>query len=34
MIGGTATLIVVGAGMWMFPALRRMDRFIMAGDKH
>jgi MFS family permease len=32
-IGGSATLIVAAVGLWMFPALRRMDRFIMAGDK-
>lgn len=32
-IGGAATLIVVGVGMQWFPALRRMDRFIMASDK-
>jgi MFS family permease len=32
-IGGTATLIVAAVGLWMFPALRRMDRFIMASDK-
>jgi MFS family permease len=33
-IGGAATLIVVAVGMQVFPALRRMDRFIMASDKH
>ena len=32
-IGGAATLIVVALGMQLFPALRRMDKFIMAGDK-
>jgi predicted MFS family arabinose efflux permease len=32
-IGGTATLIVCATGLWLFPALRRMDRFIMASDK-
>jgi len=32
-IGGAATLVVVAVGMQVFPALRRMDRFIMASDK-
>jgi MFS family permease len=32
-IGGAATLVVVAVGMRWFPALRRMDRFIMASDK-
>jgi MFS family permease len=32
-IGGAATLIVAAVGMQIFPALRRMDRFIMASDK-
>lgn len=26
-VGGTATLVVTGAWMWLFPVLRRMDRF-------
>jgi MFS family permease len=32
-LGGSATVIVAAVGLWMFPALRRMDRFIMASDK-
>jgi MFS family permease len=32
-IGGAATLVVVAVGMRWFPALRRMDRFIMASEK-
>jgi MFS family permease len=32
-LGGAATLIVVAIASQRFPALRRMDRFIMAQDK-
>lgn len=32
-LGGVATLIVVAIASQRFPALRRMDRFIMAQDK-
>ncbi|HVA11841.1 MAG TPA: MFS transporter [Stellaceae bacterium] len=32
-LGGAATLIVVAIASRRFPALRRMDRFIMASDK-
>ena len=32
-MGGVATLIVVAVASQRFPALRRMDRFIMAPDK-
>ncbi len=32
-LGGVATLIVVAIACQRFPALRRMDRFIMAPDK-
>jgi MFS family permease len=34
MIGGTATILVVAAAAGLFPALRKMDRYVIAPDMH
>jgi MFS family permease len=34
MIGGTATILIVAAAAGLFPALRKMDRYVMAPDMY